>query len=197
MSAIASLFGVSGTALVPGNDHRNDLYLKIADIRADTGFQQAAAQNSGFAFFREGNTAESAKSDFGHFFALEHLTPFVFTANDEFLQQLDPALYEAWSDREFSYAYLQDRAMLRHAILQANTADTEHPDEINGQKIRFFDVDAGEVFAGQNTLLSIDKEDVVNVIFGNDSANAPITGYERNDWMYRGFSEGSPQSLAA
>ncbi len=197
VSSIASLFGVSGTALVPGNDHRNDLYLKIADIRADTGFQQAAAQNSGFAFFREGNTAETAKSDFGHFFALEHLTPFVFTANDEFLQQLDPALYEAWSHREFSNAYLQDRSMFRHAILQANTADTEHPHEINGQKVMFFDVDAGEVFAGQNTLLSIDKEDVVNVIFGNDSANAPITGYERNDWMYRGFSEGSPQSLAA
>ena len=89
----------------------------------------------------------------------------------------------------YTEQFWQDRATLLSAIIQRNIEDATHPDAINGEVIRFWDAEEGEVFAGGNTRAqgnnnTVDDNEVTNIVFGDEGSNANLYGRDQDDRIY-------------
>lgn len=119
-----------------------------------------------------------------------HLSPFAVTSslNQTAAAAADYAHTDPQGGLVYTTRFLADRAAMLKASLQRNVEDTPHPDAIAGEKIRFHDATAGEVFAGANSTgqggsNTVDPDTVRNILFGDNQGNT-ISGKSRDDSLY-------------
>jgi len=133
----------------------------------------------------ESSIRDDDAKGYAYRYAIKNLNNFVLYGSDYLY--LRHNLEGELKSNNFSDLYLSQRALLLGSIISRNISDSTHPDEINGEKIRFYDVVAGEVFAGGNTggqgnRNTVKKDAVTNVIFGSKTNS--LYGFAEDDYLF-------------
>jgi Ca2+-binding RTX toxin-like protein len=180
MRPLAKLFG---QAAIANTDSDHDaLYTAISNIEMATNSYDGALVIQSVASLAEHATADNAQGQ-AYRYALVNLNTFAITGSE--------SLYTAQANElkaeNFTEQYLNDRSLLLSAINQRNQDNNQHPDEINGEVVRFKDADIGEVIAGGNSAgqghantATLSK----TIIFGNADNNTDLVAGDTNDFLY-------------
>jgi Ca2+-binding RTX toxin-like protein len=119
-------------------------------------------------------------------YALDTLSPFVVVDGIDATVAAESG-YD-YNPQRYSEAWLSDRSLMLAAMLERNTADSEHADNTDGEAMIFEDMRSGEyLIAGQLDL----REEITagaatrHVIFGGEAADT-LTGKGSDDRLYGG-----------
>lgn len=130
--------------------------------------------------------SEDSPTGLAYRYALSTLLPFTITGDESLFDSFNTNGELDLSNLTDSYLY--DRALMLEAITQRNIDGATHPDSINGQTIRFWDSEIGEVFAGGNTngqgnSNTVDPDTVTNILFGSANTDT-LDGKSQGDYLY-------------
>ncbi len=195
-SILDSIFNILGSGisnLPSGNDQREALYVAINDIQESATFQSLVAGD----ITVDGNASVSdARSDFGVFLSLIHLSPLIIhatnTAAQTALENVNSELAAIWladqslpdGERTYTDHYLNSRAVFLNILTIRNMRDINSDESTIPSLVDTAYIDAGGeiVTTGSTTSLFIPTT-TRRSVFG-DASRESLVGGDADDKLF-------------